>query len=183
MQQRDRLAEYSDELLGMLNATILRIMDCDLPLVAAVDGQVNGGAIGLVLACDLVVVTERASFTPYYVDVGFSPDGGWTAMLPGIIGLKRASAVQLLNQTISAQQAVDWGIAFTITQSDSLEQEIASACRLLVGKKAGSLHKTKQLLNLSGLRERLQEERRVFVETVVKPETIESVEAFLHKSS
>jgi len=97
LDHADHIRNYSEQLVGLLNQVIVAIYDCRAPVIVAVDGQVTGGALGLVLAADVVLVTERATFQPYYVDVGFSPDGGWTALLPGIIGQKRASAVQLLN--------------------------------------------------------------------------------------
>jgi 2-(1,2-epoxy-1,2-dihydrophenyl)acetyl-CoA isomerase len=78
-QHRDDLETFDDGLVANLNNAIASIVECGLPVVVAVNGQVTGGSLGLVLACDISVVTERASFTPYYADVGFSPDGGWIA--------------------------------------------------------------------------------------------------------
>jgi 2-(1,2-epoxy-1,2-dihydrophenyl)acetyl-CoA isomerase len=115
------IREYSDRLVGLLNETVVAIFDCPLPVIAAVDGQVTGGSLGLVLAADIVLVTERATFRPYYTEVGLSPDGGWAVLLPDIIGRKRASAVQLLNQKITADQALDWGLATAYANSEDLD--------------------------------------------------------------
>ena len=75
----DTLPAYADEVVGLLHQTMLAMQDLPLPIVAAVQGPVSGGSLGLVLAADMVLVSGRASFTPYYSQVGFSPDGGWTA--------------------------------------------------------------------------------------------------------
>jgi len=181
-QHRDDVESYADEILGSLNDSIEAIIECDVPVIAAVDGQVTGGSMGLVLACDIVVVTERASFTPYYTEVGFGPDGGWTALLPGIIGRKRAAAVQLLNDTISGQQAVDWGIAYALVESKNLQQTLDDLCTRLVRKKAGSIRLTKQLLRIQDVREQLDRERQAFIEHVSTREAIDGVEEFVAAS-
>jgi len=173
------IRNYSEELVGLLNATIVAEFDCPLPVVVAVDGQVTGGSLGLVLAADIVLVTENASFRPYYVDVGFSPDGGWTALLPEIIGRKRASAVQLLNQVISAEQALQWGLATAYVDSPELEQALTELCGQLQEKKAGSVHYTRRLMRPDDLESRLDEEKRRFVEQVGTVEAMQGVRAFL----
>ena len=115
----DDLASYAGKLVGLLNRVILALVELPMPVVAAVHGIVTGGSLGLVLGCDVVLVAPEASFTPYYSVVGFSPDGGWTAMLPGIIGPQRSAEVLLRNLTISAQQAVNWGLASRLVPADT----------------------------------------------------------------
>jgi 2-(1,2-epoxy-1,2-dihydrophenyl)acetyl-CoA isomerase len=178
-QNRDDIEAYSSNLVGDLNDAIASIIECDFPVIVAVNGQVTGGSLGLVLGCDIIVVTERASFTPYYVDVGLSPDGGWTAMLPDIIGHSRASAVQLLNKTISAQQAVDWGIASLMTPVDRLDQTLDEICTQIIGKKRGSLQMTKHLLREKSYLERLDEERRAFMQKIAGREAQFGIEEFI----
>lgn len=177
-EHRADIENYADRLVGSLNRAIVSILECDLPVIAAVDGQVTGGALGLVLACDIVVVTERASFTPYYVDVGFSPDGGWTALLPEVIGRSRAAGVQLLNDTIDAQRALEWGLAYAMVPSRELEDTVARLCAGLTEKKAGSLRATKRLLRSGRCRERLNAERTAFVCQIQTPDALDGMEDF-----
>jgi len=176
------IRNYSEQLVGLLNEAIVTICDCRVPVIVAVDGQVTGGALGLVLAADIVLVTERATFRPYYVDVGFSPDGGWTALLPELIGCKRASAVQLLNQTVSADQALDWGLATAYADSAELEPALVELCGRLQNKKAGSVHNTRRLMRPADLESRLDEEKRRFVAQIATDEAIEGIRAFLGRS-
>ena len=84
--------DYASRVVGTLNAVILDLLSLPLPTVAAVHGMVTGGSVGLVLACDIVVAGPRASFAPWYTRVGYSPDGGWTALMPERIGRARAWA-------------------------------------------------------------------------------------------
>ncbi len=173
------LARYADELVGLLNDTIVRLYDCRLPVLAVVNGQVTGGALGFVLASDIVLVTDRASFTPYYVEAGFSPDGGWTAILPAVIGRTRAATVQLLNQTITAGQALDWGFATAHADEAGLEHAVAELVDQLLGKKTGSVRCTRELMRPADLESRLERERARFVEQIVTAEAMAGIKAWL----
>jgi len=179
LDHADDIREYSERLVGLLNQVIVAIHDCRVPVIVAVDGQVTGGALGLVLAADIVLVTERATFRPYYVDVGFSPDGGWTALLPGIIGQKRASAVQLLNQTVSADRALDWGLATAYADSEKLEAALAELCGELKTKNTDSVYHTRRLLRPANLESRLDAEKRLFVEQIATDGAIAGIRQFL----
>lgn len=173
------IREYADRLVGLLNETVIAIFDCPTPVIVAVDGQVTGGSLGFVLAADIVLVTERASFRPFYTDVGFSPDGGWAVLLPEIIGRKRASAVQLLNQAITVEQALDWGLATAYANSDDLDEAVAELCQQLRGKQAGSIRQTRRLLRPDDLGKRLDDEKQRFLAQIETPEAIAGIRTFL----
>jgi 2-(1,2-epoxy-1,2-dihydrophenyl)acetyl-CoA isomerase len=173
------IREYSDRLVGLLNETVVAIFDCPLPVIAAVDGQVTGGSLGLVLAADIVLVTERATFRPYYTEVGLSPDGGWAVLLPDIIGRKRASAVQLLNQKITADQALDWGLATAYANSEDLDDALEELSLQLRGKHMGSIHQTRRLLRPDELGKRLDDEKQRFLAQIETPEAIAGIRRFL----
>ena len=178
-EHADALAQYADELVGLLNDVIVRLYDCRMPVITVVDGQVTGGALGLVLAADVVLVTDSASFTPYYVDAGFSPDGGWATLLPDIIGRTRAGSVQLLNQTITAEQALGWGLATAYSDAAGLDRAVAELCEQLLGKKTGSMRRTRRLLRPRDLESRLALEREQFVEQIVTDEAMTGIESWL----
>lgn len=184
-QQGERIAPYAREIVGLLNRAILRMTSLEKPIVAAVDGVVTGGALGLALACDIVLVSPAASFTPYYVDVGFSPDGGWTAMLPALIGAARARAVQLSNATISAEQAVEWGMAAKLVPSAEMQAEAMATAHAIAGKKAGSVRATRALLAFDPdtLARALERERELFLELVVSEEARTGMQRFLSRKS
>lgn len=175
------IGSYARQIVGLLNRVILSLLNLPVPVVAAVHGIVTGGSLGLVLACDIVLVAPEASFTPYYSVVGFSPDGGWTAMLPAIIGWKRTTAILQQNKSISAAEARDWGLADRVVDGDRIRQEALLAAQDIAAKKRGSIQRTKRLL-LAGqgdLAGRLERERKHFVQQIVTPEAQEGMVAFL----
>ncbi|MGB8646947.1 MAG: enoyl-CoA hydratase/isomerase family protein [Anaerolineae bacterium] len=184
---RDDLSVYAHEIVGLLNRVILSMVAFPVPIVAAVHGLVTGGSLGFVLASDLVLVTQDASFTPYYAVVGFSPDGGWTAMLPWVIGRQRAAEALLLNRTITAQEAVDWGMASRLVPSAgetrSIREEAYTAAEMIAGMNPGSVIRTKSLLwgDPAALAARLKAERQRFVEQIVTPEALFGMEKFLRR--
>jgi 2-(1,2-epoxy-1,2-dihydrophenyl)acetyl-CoA isomerase len=180
---RQEIEAYAREIVGLLNQVIIAMAELPVPIVAAVHGIVTGGSLGLVLASDIVLVAPEASFTPYYSVVGFSSDGGWTAMLPKVIGQKRAADVLMLNGTITAEQAVAWGIAQYIVPSAQIREEARTVAEALVQKKAGSIQRAKRLLwgDVDALIARLEAERQHFVQQIITAEAQQGMEAFLQR--
>jgi enoyl-CoA hydratase/carnithine racemase len=164
----------------LLNRVIVAVVELPVPVAAAVHGIVTGGSLGLVLACDVVLLAPEASFTPYYNVVGFSPDGGWTAMLPSIIGSKRASEVLLRNLTITAGQAVAWGLARRIVPAVRVRAAALSAAQDIAAMKAGSTGHTRRLLALAygDLAGRLEAERVHFVQQIGTEEARQGIASF-----
>jgi len=180
-EHRADLEEYAAYLVGLLNRAILAMIEMPLTLVTAIHGMVTGGSLGLVLASDLVLVTPQASFTPFYSVVGFSPDGGWTAMLPAIIGPRRTSQALMANHTISAQQAVEWGLVNRLVAPDELDSQARQLANEIAGMQPGSLKATKRLMwaDRQALEARLEAERDRFLKQVVTQEARQGLAAFL----
>ena len=174
-----QLEAYSLELVGSLNQAILALYDLPVPVVAAVNGMVTGGSLGLVLAADVIIVSPAASFTPYYSVVGFSPDGGWTALLPAVIGLGRVRAILSPNLTITAEQAVGWGLASELVSEDELDAHCSQVAAALAEMEPGSLQQIKRLLTPADLAGGLEAERTQFVRTILKPETGAAMRRFM----
>jgi 2-(1,2-epoxy-1,2-dihydrophenyl)acetyl-CoA isomerase len=182
-EEQHGLEAYAHSIVSLLNQVIMALVELPVPIVAAVHGLVTGGSLGLVLGCDVVLVAPGASFTPYYSVVGFSPDGGWTVMLPAIIGPKRAAEVLMRNQTITAEQAVVWGLASRVVPTEGIDEEALNVAREISAGKTGSIRRIKRLVNPSGddLAARLEAERSQFVKQVATQEAREGVEAFLNR--
>lgn len=178
---RDDLEGYARSTVGGLHALMVEMMGLPQPIVAAVGGMVTGGSIGLVLASDIVLVSPDATFTPWYAVVGFSPDGGWTALVPDLIGPARAADVLLANRTITAEEAVAWGLASRIVEAESLTAASTSLAEDIAGMRAGSRLHIKKLLHsdLDGVARRLAEEERRFIEQITTQEASDGMSTFL----
>jgi 2-(1,2-epoxy-1,2-dihydrophenyl)acetyl-CoA isomerase len=179
--EKARLAEYAAEIVGLLNQTILAMMELPQPIVGVVQGPVTGGSLGLVLACDTVLVAPEASFTSWYGPVGFAPDGGWTALLPGVIGPTRASHVLLTNATITADQAVEWGLAAKLVRPEVLQAEALALARTMAGHSKGAMQHSKARLRADpeGIARGLEDERQRFIRQITTAEAREGMARFL----
>ena len=179
--------EYATGLVGGLHRAILALVDLPCPVIARVQGPVTGGSLGFVLAADLVAMTRGAFIAPYYVDVGFAPDGGWTALLPDRIGPVRAAEIQLLNRMVTADEALGLGLVQAVTDPATLDDQIAVWVQVLLGKHAHSLAATKRLLWPPERRARvalgLERERLCFLSLIDSPETDAGMRHFLGRAA
>lgn len=175
----EELAAYARRIVGALHDTILDLFALEIPVVAAVHGPVTGGSLGLVLAADVVVAGPSASFAPWYVRVGFSPDGGWTALLPRRVGHGRAASWQLLNSSVDADMALASGLV-DVVDEDPRGRALELA-RRLAGMQAGAVARTKRLLrpDLEEVRAGLDAELESFVDQIQTAEARAGMAAFL----
>jgi 2-(1,2-epoxy-1,2-dihydrophenyl)acetyl-CoA isomerase len=178
---------YADRLLGLLNRVILQLIDCPVPVIARVQGPVTGGSCALVFASDLVAFGPRAFVQSYYVDVGFAPDGGWTALLPDRIGVTRASAIQMLNRRIGAEEAVTLGLATRLVAEEDLDATVTEWTATLAGKVRGSLVATRALLTPPARRlalaDALERERERFLALIETDATEAGMARFLGRAA
>lgn len=181
-ESREALRAYSSTLVGLLNETILSLLAFPAPVIAVVQGPVTGGSAGILFASDIVLMSETAFLQPYYVEVGFAPDGGWTALLPDRVGAARALEIQMLNRRIAAREAEALGLVSTVVPDDRLEDEVAERLEGLRRKEIESLRTTRALVwderSLRAIAARLEAERERFIELVERPEVIARMRAF-----
>ena len=137
---------YARRIVGALHRVILRLLALPCPVIARVQGQVTGGAFGFVLASDLVAMARGAFIAPYYAEVGFAPDGGWTALLPERIGAARAGAIQFLNTHIEADEAVALGLATIAAGAGSLDAIVDGWLHTICSNSAQTITATRALL-------------------------------------
>jgi crotonobetainyl-CoA hydratase len=85
------------------------------PLLAAVNGLAYGGGFELLLACDVVVCAEHATFALPEVSRGRLATGGGIVRLPQLVGPRRALQLLLTGAPIDAATALDWGVVNQVT--------------------------------------------------------------------
>src|SRR5919107_5557003 len=90
---------------------VQRIVACEKPVIAAVNGAAAGAGFGLALACDVRIVAASAKLTAGYVRRGLSPDAGVSWLLPRHVGLARASDILLTGRDVDAAEAERIGVA------------------------------------------------------------------------
>ncbi len=86
------------------------MLDCEKPVIAAVNGTAAGIGAHLAFACDLVVAADEARFIEVFVRRGISPDGGGAYLLPRLIGLQKAKELIFFGDDLSAADAAALGL-------------------------------------------------------------------------
>jgi 2-(1,2-epoxy-1,2-dihydrophenyl)acetyl-CoA isomerase len=125
------------------------LWDLPIPTIAALNGVAAGGGANLVLACDFVVASERATIGETFLKVGLMPDLGGLFLLPRTIGLHRAKALCLTGELIDARRAQELGIVHEVTGDAELMPCALSLGRRLAASPAPAYAATKALLNRS----------------------------------
>lgn len=92
---------------------IAAVLDCEKPVVAAVNGTAAGIGAHLAFACDLVLAAESAKFIEVFVRRGLVPDGGGAYLLPRLIGPQRAKELMFFGDSLRRRRrnAWDWSTA------------------------------------------------------------------------
>ncbi|MEK9967777.1 MAG: enoyl-CoA hydratase/isomerase family protein [Ferrovibrio sp.] len=179
---RGQRRAYAEGLVGSLNRAILALLNLPVPVIGRIHGPLTGGSLGFLLACDLAAITPQAFIQPYYTEVGFSPDGGWTAMLPARIGTARAREIQLLNRRISAQEAAMLDLVTACIEADALDATIDGWVAKLKTMRPQSMTRTKALLAMD-CAAGLQAELHQFLEQIDSDEADAGMARFLARSA
>jgi 2-(1,2-epoxy-1,2-dihydrophenyl)acetyl-CoA isomerase len=132
--------------LAWVGRWVVASVQCEKPLIAAVNGAAAGAGFGLALACDIRVVARSARVTAGYVRRGLSPDAGVSYMLPRLIGLARATDILLTGRDVDADEALRVGIAAAVFDDASFADEVSRYAERLAAGPPIAFALTKRLL-------------------------------------
>lgn len=125
-------ASVTDGMDDHFNPTMRAIKNCAVPTVARINGVAAGGGLGLALACDIAVAADSAFFVATFgPKLGIVPDLGSTWSLPQKAGVARARAMAMLGERITAKQAQDWGLIYSVVADDELDAEVDRVTAIL----------------------------------------------------
>jgi 2-(1,2-epoxy-1,2-dihydrophenyl)acetyl-CoA isomerase len=174
---------YLRELTGYLHSAISHFVRMDPPVVAAVNGTAAGAGVGLAAMADLAVCGNSSKFNLAYSGVGLTPDGGASFLLPRLIGAKRTMELLLLNRSLPADEALQWGLVNeVVADGELLDRALAIAEQLAHGA-TRAFGKTKRLIaaSLGALETHMVLESETIAGQAVTPEGAEGIRAFLEK--
>jgi 2-(1,2-epoxy-1,2-dihydrophenyl)acetyl-CoA isomerase len=118
----------------------------DKPIVAAVQGAVAGGGLGLMLTADYIVASESAKFVSRYANIGLTPDLGVSTLLPAAIGQRRALRLLLQDTTIDAATALDWGLVTEVAPAAEVAARAEAVARFWLDNATGAFGQAKRLV-------------------------------------
>lgn len=143
-----------------------------------------GAGANIALGCDIVVAAKSASFIQAFSKIGLIPDSGGTFYLPRLIGHQKASALMLLGEKVSAEEAERLGMIYQFYEDDQfMEQAFSIAAKLATMPTVGLAY-TKKALQWSfthALIEQLANEDKLQQRAANTEDFKEGVQAFLEK--
>ncbi|MCX4738456.1 enoyl-CoA hydratase-related protein [Streptomyces antibioticus] len=128
---------------------IAAVLDCEKPVIAAVNGTAAGLGVHLALACDLVLAAESARFIEVFVRRGLVPDGGGAYLLPRLIGPQRAKELMFFGDALTAADAERLGLVNRVVPDADLPKTAHDWAARLAAGPTRALALTKQLVNAS----------------------------------
>jgi 2-(1,2-epoxy-1,2-dihydrophenyl)acetyl-CoA isomerase len=177
-------AEIIQIVTEQYNPIILKLRELEKPVVCAVNGVAAGAGANIAFACDIVLAAASATFIQAFSKIGLIPDSAGTYFIPRLIGLQRATAIMMLGDKLTAQQAMEYGLIYKVFPDEALGAEAEKMAGQLAAMPTKALGYTKRLLNASlhnNLHEQLLMEAEMQDAAAKTLDNKEGVKAFLEK--
>jgi enoyl-CoA hydratase/carnithine racemase len=154
------------------------------PLIAAVNGLGLGIGFTMLAHCDLVFIAEGARLKTPFTSLGVAPEAASSYLFPMRMGWQRAARILFTSDWISAEEAVEVGIALQVCAPDALLPETLELAGRIARMPISSLVTTKRVMldaQLPAVRDARAREEAAFVTVMGGPANIEALTAFAEK--
>jgi 2-(1,2-epoxy-1,2-dihydrophenyl)acetyl-CoA isomerase len=141
--------KISQILIEHFNPIIKRIRRLEKPVVAAVNGAAAGAGANIALCCDIAVAAQSAYFMQAFSKVGLIPDSGGTFFLPRLVGLQKATALAMLGEKVTAEEAERIGMIYKWFPDADFQTQTFSIAHTLAQLPTRALALTKQAFHTS----------------------------------
>ena len=170
---------------GTLAATVIRIRSMGKPVIAAINGAAIGAGIGLALACDIRIASDKARFSTIFVKRAIAPDSGSSFTLPRVIGLPRAYEFMFTGDVIDAAEADRIGLVNRIVPHDDLMKAVTELAEKIAKNPPLAVAIAKEALNRgvteTDIKEQIKYEVGLQSRLLKTEDFMEAASAFLEK--
>lgn len=128
---------------ALFERTFRTILDCPIPIVAAVNGHAYAGGLEITLCCDFTYASRAARFALTEVTIGIMPGGTGTQTLPRIVGERRAKEIILTGRPFTAEQAYEWGLVNKLCEPDKTLDDALEVARAICANAPLSVRQAK----------------------------------------
>src|SRR5262249_48347106 len=160
------------------------IMDCPVPVIAAVNGAAFGGGMEIALACDFIYAARSARFALTEVTLGIMPGAAGTQNLPRAVGVRRAKEIILTGAPFTAEEAAAWGMVNKVCNDDRLLAEARAVALVIAANAPVSVRQAKKSVDKATELDRMTGyafEIEAYNRTVVTEDRQEGIKAFNEK--
>jgi enoyl-CoA hydratase/carnithine racemase len=148
LKERNGMDEASWQRQHAIAEQMIRaVMECPIPIIAAVNGAAFAGGMELALACDFLYAAHSARFALTEVSLGIMPGAAGTQNLPRAVGVRRAKEIVLTATPFSATQAQHWGMVNSVCDDSELLQAALAVARRIAGNAPISVRQAKKALD------------------------------------
>jgi enoyl-CoA hydratase len=154
------------------------------PIIAAVSGFVLGGGCELAMACDMIVASDTSKFGQPEINIGVIPGAGGTQRLTRIVGKAVAMEMIINGRTLSADEALQFGLVNRVTPVESYLSEAFSLAAEIAARAPIAVRLAKKAINASyegSLKTGLDLERNLFFMLFSSEDQKEGMDAFINK--
>ncbi|MFH1351014.1 MAG: enoyl-CoA hydratase/isomerase family protein [Pseudomonadota bacterium] len=139
--------QFLRDLVDIVHKNILKARLMNAPWIAAINGPCFGVGLSLACSCDFRVASEKAKFRVAFTGVGLTPDSSLPYYLPRIVGLTKATEMIMLNDVLSAEEALKIGLLNKVTEQEKVEDDSLSLARKLAEMPTFALGMDKKMLD------------------------------------
>ncbi len=159
------------------------LLFAEKPVIAAVDGLAIGIGVTMLLHCDLVYASNRATFKTPFADLALAPEFGSSLMMPQVLGHVVAAELLLLGNVWGADRAYQTGLINGTTPPEALMEMTMGAARNLAAKAPTAVRLAKKLMKRApeSITDRMAHEGGLFAEQLRSPEFAEAATAFMER--
>ncbi len=166
------------------NRLILAMRELEKPILAKVNGVAAGAGLGLVLAADMVILSDKASLVTAFIGIGLAPDSGVSWHLQRVLGPARAFELLATGRKIKAEEALQLGLVNHVVPAEMLDATVENIAVRLAQAPTRGIGLTKRVLNRTAtmsLAQALDYEAQIQAIAASTDDHQEGVQAFLQK--
>ncbi len=160
------------------------MLNCPIPIIAAVNGAAYAGGCELALSVDFIYAARSARFAQTETKLGIMPGAGGTQNLPRACGVRRAKEIILTGEPFTAQQAYEWGIVNKLCNDDDLLDDTMVTARRIAANAPIAVQQAKKSINMAtqvDLKTGYAFEIEAYQKMVPTEDRLEGVRAFNEK--
>ena len=173
-----------DQLNSEYKPGVLAIHHARKPWIAAINGPCAGISYSYAMACDLVVMAESSFLYQPFVGIGLVPDGGATWLLPNLVGAKRAYELMAFGEKLTAEKAVNWGLANRVLPDNDFATHAMAYAQELENRSPLALRYAKESLVFgasNSLADTISKEAALQAFCIGSDDATEAIKAFFQK--
>ena len=165
-------------------AVFSRILIIRKPVIAAVSGYALGGGCEVAVSCDMIVASESAKFGQPEITIGVIPGAGGTQRLTRAVGKALAMEMILNNRTLSAQEALQFGLVNRVVPLERYLDEALKLADEIASRAPLAIRAAKKMINQAyerTLTDAIHAERQEFYNLFATADQKEGMKAFIEK--